>query len=158
MNKVIILFFLLTFCFQNVMSQKIININWTILINEKLESSEIMSSRIIVKTANDSNQVFNTWCYAGNLEIRELDFDRIFSEKVTSVWFEISTKENRGQSFNYKIKLKKKWFKTRYMVLKIYNLRKKKYRKMFVPSKNNKEFVYEIDFPGFSIRQLRRKG
>ena len=155
MNKIIIAFFVLICTVQKVKSQKNVNVNWTILVNEKIEPKGITRSKILVKTLDSTEHIFNVWCYAGNLEIKQPDFNKILSEEVVSIWLVVPAMEANNYN-NYKIKVKKKWFKLRYMVLKIYNLKKKKYRKLFAPNKSNKDYVYEIDFPGASMRLLRK--
>lgn len=155
MNKVIITFFVLIFAIHKTKGQEVVNVNWTILVNEKLEPKGITRSRILVKTLDSATQVFNIWCYAGNIEIKQPDFQKMLSENVVSIWLVVPAIE-KNNYYNYTIKVKKKWFKLRYMVLKIYNLKKKKYRRLFVPNKHHKDYVYEIDFPGTAMRLLRK--
>jgi len=49
----------------------------------------------------------------------------------------------------------KNWFQT-FIVLKIYNTTKKKYRKLFTPLKG-KEYTYELEYAGGQMLQIRKK-
>ncbi|MBY8963194.1 hypothetical protein KJK34_10560 [Flavobacterium sp. D11R37] len=49
----------------------------------------------------------------------------------------------------------KNWFQT-FIVLKIYNTTKKKYRKLFTPLKG-KEYTYELEYAGGQMLQIQKK-
>ena len=57
---------------------------------------------------------------------------------------------------NYEIELKKAWLDYSFVVLRIYNVNKKRYKGMFNPLKN-KDYTYEMDFPEGSITRVKKK-
>jgi hypothetical protein len=105
---------------------------------------------------NGSTQRLDVWVYPGDVRVSQTDVDKIQSPQVTKIWLWFSVNGVNIKRREYKIEMQKHWLEARFMVLKIYNLYKRKYRRMFEPAKNNKKYVYEIELPTRQITHPRR--
>lgn len=132
-------------------------LNWSILIDETLHETNINRAGFTLKMVNGSTQNLNAWLYPGDVRISQTDFNKIQSPKVAKIWLWFSVNGVNIKRREYKIEMQKHWLEARFMVLKIYNLHQRKYRRMFEPTKGNKKYVHEIDLPTRQITHPRRK-
>ena len=56
----------------------------------------------------------------------------------------------------YKILINKYWFKSSFVVLKVYDLANRKYRKQFFALPNT-NYTYEVNFEDYSMIRVRKK-
>jgi hypothetical protein len=135
------------------------NMNFVISINEKVVINSISNFKIIALNKDNSKDIFNANFSPGNISILKSDYLKIMSNEYSLLYLSFTYKENckkKTQIFDYKIELKKVWLKQYYFVLKIYNLHKKKYRKLFNPLKD-KKYTYEYYYPGGQMLRVTKK-
>lgn len=137
--------------------EKIKHINWSIMVNEKLQNTEIVNAVFELKMLDSTRQIVNVWAYAGNIEMHQSDFDKIQSEKVTKIWFRFTIGGVYTQRSTYELRVYKDWIRAYFMVLKAYDLRISKYREMFVPRKDGKQYVFDVFLPARAIQRLRKE-
>ena len=158
MKRIIITIYFLLLSVMNMYSQEIEKkINFIISIDDQIVSS-IARAKIIIDK-NDNIDQIEIGYIPGELIISNADFEQITQDQVNSFLFSFDYyeyKKERQIVYNYEIEINKVWLEQSYRVLRIYNLNKKKNRKIFYPLKG-KQYTYEVDLPSNSIVRIRKK-
>lgn len=68
-----------------------------------------------------------------------------------------SYKRKKQRVSHYKIEIKKEWFLEPYLILKIYNLDIRKYKRRFSPLDRNRNYTFEVDSPKFTFRRVIKR-
>ncbi len=127
------------------------------MLNEKLLNTAIANTLFELKMTDSTTQTLEAWAYAGNIEISQSNFDKIQSPSVAKIWLKFTVVGVYTPKSEYKIRVYKNWLKSYFMVLQIYDLRLPKYRKIFVPRKDGKPYVYDVFLPARAIQRLRKR-
>lgn len=155
---------IITICFillsvMNMYSQEIEkNINFIISIDDQIVSS-IARAKIIITDKNDNVDQIEIGYIPGELIISNADFKQITQNQANSFLLAFDYyeyKKERQIVYNYEIEINKVWLEQSYRVLRIYNLNKKKNKKVFYPL-DGKQYTYEVDLPSNSILRIRKK-
>ena len=121
---------------------------------------KISKSLIIVKQGESVLKKINVSYYPGNLSIAIEDYDMIFSDQGTSLFIQFDYYQysfnGEQEIYNYEIEIGRNLLQPQsFVILKIYNLDKKKYRKRFDPLSKDKNYTFELD--GSEGQMLRIK-
>lgn len=132
------------------------NLDWVIVVNEKIDLF-YTAPQFIVTFNNDSSTRYKSSYHPGNLTIGQKEYDMLISDSTKSIRLEIVYySHDKNQSvYTYKLDFKKGFLKETYLVLKIYNMDRKKYRKKFDPIDKESDFTFEIDSPSQSLRRAK---
>ncbi|MFZ4929904.1 hypothetical protein [Chryseobacterium sp. Mn2064] len=134
-----ILFLLLLFVSTTIYSQKV---NLIIFIND-----EIMTSSIGLEFHNKTSAGKYEYIYSPGREI-DISTNDVFKENMILQFDAYSDKKDPTKLYNYKMLLKKELFHdTSFLIIRIYNLDVKKYKKIFCRSKES----YVVDFHKSSL-------
>ncbi len=159
MKKGIILscFGLCFFC--NAFGQRNKDLDVIIVIDEKLHLL-YTNPKILIEETSGATYKINSNYHPGNLSIDASDFSKMVSDSVKSMFLEFTYYDNedkKQKAYSYKIELKKGWLNDAYMILRIYNLNKKKYKKVFEPIEVGKNYTFELDSPSHTFKRIRKK-
>lgn len=95
--------------------------------------------------------------HPGSLTFNKEDFKRLMSEDVNYLRFKFyiftGKKENDGIA-EYSIRFKSDWFKEKYIVLSLYDLNRKEYKKSRRPIEKNVNFSGSISLGSYTISNL----
>ncbi len=152
-----IFFILLVFFFvESLQGQEDIKkVNFIITVDEKLAVDNILNSNIFIKSG-DKIDTISCRYLPGELII--YDYSKLVSADsnmvVLSIWY---IKRRSNKYYYYKIELNKNLFiNYSYVILRIYNLDKWKYRRIYYPL-DGKNYTYEFELPGYSIIRIRKR-
>ncbi len=65
-------------------------------------------------------------------------------------------KKDKQTLYSYEIPFYSNWLDLEYLVLKIYNLDNKKYQKVFKPLDESRNYTFELEYPGGSMRRVEK--
>lgn len=160
MKRILIIFFLIPLISNmEIYSQEISkDFNFIITVDDNVVVGSIANLRLIVSETNDNNKLIEAAYIPGKLTINKVDIEKLFSDRVNGItlmfdYYEYLNKEQ--VIYNYKIEIKKSWLQFSFIVLRIYNLDKRKYSKIFYPLEGQ-NYTYEIDLPSNSILRIRK--
>lgn len=81
----------------------------------------------------------------------------IFASDSTYLSFDYYRYNDNKQFIKrYEIKLNKVWLNSSYLIIRIYNLDNKRYKRIFFPLPG-KNYTYEVDSPVYPILRIKRK-
>ena len=130
-------------------------IDLVIVVNEEIAIELLGNMKLVVENETEVNTIEPQY-YPGSLVMNKSDLDLLLSNNVKSITFCFDQYENdpANGKFFYEIDFDKKWLTQRYIVLKIYNLEKTKYKMMYEPLSSGKNYTFEIDSPDFTFRRV----
>ena len=139
---------LFLFVYQvSIAQEKIKSFDIIIFVDEEIVTS-LSKPVIIAKEGKSVLKRIDISYHVGNLSLSAEDYYMIFSnqEKTLFIQFDYYQYSSRGkqQVYNYEIEIGKNWLKQTFVVLKIYNLDKKKYKKRFAPLSKDKNYTFEL--------------
>ena len=160
MKILIVIVLLIPFiCHMNSFGQKKTKcINLVISIDDNVVVGSIYRLRIIESEMNDKKRIVYMGYVPGELSIKQADLREILSDKEKTIFLAFDYYEyikEKQISHNYKIEIDKGWFQKAYIVLRIYNLDKERYQKIFEPLEGC-NYTYELDFPSNSMSRIRK--
>jgi len=136
------------------------DVNFIIMIDDELVIGTIAKPFFKIGMNDGSEEKIEFFYEPGLLRLSKPDFKKINSENVKSV---IMVFENYpgGQiekgTVKYEIDFDRRWLTERYTVLKVFNLNKKKYKKIFSPlGDHNYTFEAYTPNPMTSIIRIRK--
>lgn len=133
------------------------NIDFVLLINEDVYNQYAKFKFIKYHNGKEEDILVTYW--PGNLSIPIADYEKLLNENADSIFLSINDdryidgKENHDQ---YIIEYKIQWLIDTYNILRIYNLNKKKYARLFYYTLKGKNYVYELDSPSNTFHLIRR--
>lgn len=130
-----------------------------IIIDEKLDLL-YTNPKILIEETSGAAYKINSNYHPGNLSIDASDFSKMVSDSVKSMSLEFTYYDHgnkKQEVYSYKIELKKSWLNDAYIILKVYNLNKKKYKKVFEPIEVGKNYTFELDSPSHTFKRIRKK-
>ncbi len=139
---------LFLFVYQvSIAQEKIKSIDIIIFVDEEIVTS-LSKPVIIAKEGKSVLKRIDISYHVGNLSLSAEDYYMIFSnqEKTLFIQFDYYQYSSKGKQevYNYEIEIGKNWLKQTFVVLKIYNLDKKKYKKRFAPLSKDKNYTFEL--------------
>jgi hypothetical protein len=148
------LFFLLLFGFGQIGFGQ--NLNMVIEVNERLITSEISGAYLNFENADGTKSRNLVGYYPGELVLQVEDWEKINSESTKNIilTFDYNTfNSNSHQIGNFGIEMQKYHFDKRYLILRVYDFRERKFKKRY-GCLTDKNFISEFNFPqgGILIR------
>lgn len=99
--------------------------------------------------------------HAGNLSLSSEDYNMIFSEQEITLFLQFDyyqySSKGKQETYNYEIEIGKNWFERTFVILKIYNLDKKKYRKRFDPLSKDKNYTFELSTSEGQMLRIKKR-
>lgn len=120
-------------------------------------------SRPVILLKQDSNLLkkIDIGYLPGNLSLNTEDFNSFFSIKETTLflqfyYYQYSIK-GKQEVYNYEIEIGKNWFEQSFVILKIYNLDKKKYKNILEPLSKDKNYTFDLETSQGQMIRIRKK-
>lgn len=159
MKKVILGILYILLCQVSTAQENNKSFDFIISIDEEITKT-LFNPMIIVKKNNDVLKKVNVNYYPGNLSIATKDYDMIFAEEKDILflkfdYYEYST-EGKQKVYNYEIEIGNNWFEETFVILKIYNLDKKKYRKILEPLSKDKNYTFDLETSRGQMMRIRK--
>jgi hypothetical protein len=149
---ILLLIFSMTGTFNRIYAQeRPIEMNFIITVNGELEEGTLNNIRFVAKQESGRVEEIEVQYIPGNLSIHEDDYNRIFSNTNDSVFiaFDHSKFCQKKQILvNYEIPFHKDWFTYSYMILRVYDLSKGRFKNVYEPLSKKKNYTYELDYSG----------
>ncbi|MDI1254574.1 MAG: hypothetical protein PSV16_00610 [Flavobacterium sp.] len=126
--------------------------DFIIMVDEEIIPS-MTNARLVI---NKSKEIPIQY-YPGNLSISLTDSE-LLESNIGEIILKFSTNDYSGKEQrvnNYEIEVGKNWFEKSYIILRIYNTYKKKYKKEFEPLKG-KDYTFELEYAGGQMLQVRK--
>lgn len=156
--KVGLLFFIVFGLYQSGIGQSSKNLDIVILINNDLA---MYHNNIVLKfqedTAIGTVSTIQANYHPGNLSIKQEEFVTLNHANCNTIRLEFSYYRNtsrKNEIYNYQFDLSKDWLLGTYLVLRVYNLDVKKYRKRYDPVGVGQNYTFEIDSPDTTFRRV----
>lgn len=155
MNKIIffVLFIIISVISYSQNNQ--LNVNFCITINDNLIISSTQRSFLII---NNKNKIDTIECKYIPGELIIYDKEKILNcdNKIFLIFWYSETTKYETKNYFYKIEINKLFFNYHFIILRIYNLDKWKYRRIYYPL-DGVNYTYEIDFPGYSMNRIKKR-
>jgi hypothetical protein len=152
---------LMLFMATNIYSQEVKNINFIIVIDEEITTNSLGINFLITSKDGSSREIEAiTGYYPGNISLTKSDYDDLMSDETQSVILKFNYQtyiNDKSNYYTYEIEAGKNWFNRMFVILKIYNLDKKKYRKRFDPLSKDKNYTFELTTSEGQMLRIKRK-
>lgn len=139
--------------------EKMKDINFVIVVDEKILTGVMERFKIIANLKNGTNEKIEVDYCPGNLSLKQSDYEKLIDTNVKTIYlaFDYIEYSNKKQKiYNYEIDIRKGWLEHYYYVLYVYNTDKKQYKNSLEPL-FGKNYTYEFDYPGGSVKRVRKK-
>jgi hypothetical protein len=132
------------------------NLNMVIEVNERLITSEISGAYLNFENSDGTKSRNLVGYYPGELVLQVEDWEKINSESTKNIilTFDYNTfNSNSHQIGNFGIEMQKYHFDKRYLILRVYDFRERKFKKRY-GCLTDRNFIAEFNFPqgGILIR------
>ena len=152
---------LMLFLTTNIYSQEVKNINFIIVIDEEIVNNSLGIKFTITSKDGSSREIETiTGYYPGNISLKKSDYDDLISDETQSVILKLHYDpyiNGNPYDYTYEIEAGKNWFKRMFVILKIYNLDKKKYRKRFDPLSKDKNYTFELNTSEGQMLRIKKR-
>lgn len=157
MKKIFYILFACVLTTNAIYSQDKSNFDFVIVIDEAVVNS-INNPKLLIRKENELLSSLDIQYHPGNLSLKTADYNLVAnSDNDLYLKFDYYDYSSGSQKvYNYDIKIGKNWFEKSYIIFRLYNTDKKKYKKMFDPIEGTK-YTYEIDYAGGSMLRVRKK-
>lgn len=166
MKSLIIFFYFIFSSLIVVHAQERKNFNFIITVNKEFVSTCTPTCIYLLKDNGEKTNVDISY-YPGNLSIEEEGYEKILSfEGKIGLIYSSYEKVNGKECYNtYDIPLETQIFKCGYVILEIYNLDDKRFKKLYY-SFEGKNYIFDLqadasivkNFTRKEIKKLKRKG
>jgi hypothetical protein len=123
-------------------------------------ATTLFKPEIIVKQGENVLKKIDINYHAGNLSLSYEDYNIILSEQVDTLFFQFNYYQYlpkwKQKNYNYEIEIGKNWFENSFVILKIYNLDKKKYRKKLEPLSKDKNYTFDLETSQGQMIRIRK--
>lgn len=130
--------------------------DFIICIDEEIATT-LSNPLIIAKCGTEERQI-NVNYYVGNLSLSNEDYNYITSRQDISLLLNFNyyqySLNGKQKIYNYEVIMKKGLFNQMFVILKIFNMDKKKYRKRFGTISKDKQYIINIDTSNGQILEL----
>jgi hypothetical protein len=129
---------------------------FVLMINEALPVASIARSQIIL----DNGTKVSVGYIPGALIFSESNYQQLLEAKSDSLILAFDYYEYEGKKqkvYNFELPFHKGWLNQSYMVMKVYNLEKRKYKGVFEPLDKDRNYTFELDYPGGQMLRVRNK-
>ena len=136
------------------------NFDFIVCVDEEIATS-LSRPVIIAKQGTNVLKRIDVSYHPGNLSLGSEDYNTIFSEQEITLFlqFDYYQYSSKGQQtvYNYEIELGKNWFEQTFVILKIYNLDKRKYRKKLDPLSKDKNYNFDLETSQGQMIRIRKR-
>lgn len=150
---------MIVFSFQNSLSQETKEFDFIVSIDEEIVKT-LYKPTLVEKNGSNIVRTVSVSYHPGNISLNANDFDNLFSGQDNKVYLKFDYNEyiNGNQEiYNYEIEVGKNWFEQKYVILRIYNLDKKKYRKRLEPLSKDQNYTFELDTSSGQMMRVRKR-
>lgn len=134
--------------------------DFIISVDEEIATS-LSRPVIIAKQSTNVLKRIDISYHAGNLSLSSEDYNMIFSEQEITLFLQFDyyqySSKGKQEIYNYEIEIGKNWFEQTFVILKIYNLDKKKYRKRFDPLSKDKNYTFELNTSQGQMLRIKKR-
>lgn len=154
MKKLAVVLVLILGSLELTYSQATHDVNFILLINDELPIGTIANSRIIIKESE-----IEVLYHPGSLAFGEENFRKVMAagDSMILAFDYYEYKGGKQSIFNYRLPFYKNWLDQRYLVMKVYQLDKKKYKGVFQPLDKDRNYTFELAYPGGQMLRSRGK-
>ena len=138
------------------------SINFIISIDDMLPTSNLVITKI--EYLDNQNNKYSLEgkiiYYPGKMIFTNEDFYKLTSNKINKIYIYIHYWYDCGINtihYNYVIEMNPALLKKTYLILYIYNLDKKKYRRIYFPISKNRNYTYYFKYPSSYQGRLVQK-
>jgi hypothetical protein len=159
MNRILIFLLLCTCTTMAFSQQERKEFKLIIEIDEQLPISGIMGAQLMVTGKNDSVKTLLAGYDPGTLRVNDKNAAALIdSAKQIILSFYYVDPANDSEAYSdYKIAFKKEWLTSKFCVLRVYNLDKKKYKKSYDPLSPSQNYNFSIDFPDYQMMPITKR-
>jgi len=114
----------------------------------------------LIRYSNNGVEEFIATYWPGSLSISVEDYKKLINQNTDSISLNIVDDryvDGKRKEDHYEIKYKKQWLEDYFNVLRIYNLSRRNYGKLFAKPRTGKKYVYELDSPSYTFHLIRTK-
>lgn len=148
-----IVYFIIFFFVQITFSQSNKEIDLIVVINDEVVTN-LQNLKLIINSDKDGS-IISPLYHPGSLVLTSKQYEVLISDTTKSIELSFAY-IGKEKSTNYKMIYGKKWLEERFAILKIYDLNKKKYKKMYEPITPESGFGASIDFGYYSILNVKQ--
>lgn len=146
--KQFVLMIIFMFVFQDSIAQNNLkSFDFIICIDEQIATT-LSNPLIIAKCGTEERQIDVNY-YAGNLSLSNDDYNYISSRQDIDLFLKFNyyqySLNGKQKIYNYETIMRKGLFNQMFVILKIFNMDKKKYRKRFKTISKDKHYIINID-------------
>lgn len=156
------LIMLLVFCFSSLTAfgQDNKDFNFILVIDDTVWIT-YTNLKIEIRDNTDAlKHTISALYYPGNLSLEEEDYEKILEAKGDSMALIIDYDEQGKKTVKnsvFELPFTASWLNNYFMVMKIYNLDNKQYKGVFEPLSKEKNYTYELNYPGGQMLRIRNK-
>lgn len=134
--------------------------DFIICVDEKILTSFIKPV-ILVKQGSNVLKRIDTRYHAGNLSMNSEDYNMLLSEQGITIFLKFDyyqySSQGKQEIYNYEIEIGKNWFEITFVILHIYNLDKKKYKKILDPLSKDKNYTFDLETSEGQMIRIRKR-
>ncbi len=136
------------------------NFDFIVCVDEEIATS-ISRPVIIAKLGKNLLKDIDLSYHPGNLSMSLDDYNVIFSDQDINLTLQFDYYQypsfGNQKIYNYIVEIDKKLFEKKFVVLKIYNLDKKKYKKIKEPLSKDKNYTFDLETSDGQILRINKK-
>ncbi|WP_372472547.1 hypothetical protein AB4865_06945 [Capnocytophaga sp. ARDL2] len=152
---------LMLFITTNIYSQEVKNSNFIIVIDEEIVTNSLGIKLLVTSKDGNSREIETiTGYYPGNISLKKSDYDDLISDETQSVILKFNYQtyiNDKSYYYTYEIEAGKNWFEMTFVILKIYNLDKRKYRKKLDPLSKDKNYTFDLETSNGQMIRIRKR-
>lgn len=159
--KKCVFWILCLFVYQFSMAQENRKIfDFIVCVDEEIATS-LTRPVIVAKQGTNVLKRIDVSYHAGNLSLSSEDYNMIFSEQEITLFLQFDyyqySSKGKLEIYNYEIEIGKNWFEKTFVILKIYNLNKRKYRKKLDPLSKDKNYTFDLETSDGQMIRIRKR-
>ncbi|MCH7411868.1 hypothetical protein MM213_00095 [Belliella sp. R4-6] len=134
--------------------------DFIVCVDEEIATS-LTKPVIIAKQGTNVLKRIDISYHAGNLSLSSEDYNMLFSEQEITLFLQFDyyqySSKGKQEIYNYEIEIGKNWFEKTFVILKIYNLDKKKYKKRLYPLSKDKNYTFDLETSEGQMIRIRKR-
>lgn len=140
--------------------QEKVELDFVIIANDELVDGSLTNLHYLIKYKDGRQQRVEINYHPGSLSFDESYKKTIFSAEQDTAFLVFDHNMfcgNKHYMVNYEIPFNGSLFETPYVVLRVYYLGRGKYKNAFEPLSKIKDYTYELDYSGGSMKRAKLK-
>ncbi|WP_299365572.1 hypothetical protein [Winogradskyella sp.] len=159
MKRRLLTYFVFLISLNFMKAQEAKNFDFIIMVDDEIWTTPTTPKISVKDSQGNIINTFYTDYHAGNLSIKESDYQSLLSDNVNSIDMSLKYSkvcDDETYYYDYEIDFKQGWLKNYFFVLKIYNTERKKYRKIYEPLEG-KKYTFEYDSSNGQMLRVTKK-